>query len=475
MSRATQGLQILLIIFVMLTVVLGVTTYLYNKQAFEKTNAVVAADGRAAKAAEEKRAVEEKFDRLRKIVGHPDLDIEALEKKFEEDQQTAGATPRPAAEGDQKQAAVLGYSQLLIALCKTLDDRTTELKTAKNQVTVLETDFRTREKAKDDAVAKLDKGFADEKIRIGGIETQYKTDQTASAAELKRAKDAMQAAMTGSQAKIGVAETRADNATRIVKDKEKEIQNLLKPIRDKDPVTADQVSGEITWVSLPTKTVWINRGRADALQRQIRFTILSAESNTTATATKKGTVEVTRIVADHQAECRIVDDKLTDPIMVGDKVFTPFWSPGQQNHFALAGIMNLDGDHRNQVNAVVALIRDFGGVVDCWLDDQGHRQGQITTATQYLVQGDPPDKGSAEMVKNNGEILRDADRYQLHKWSLADFKQKMNYQKSSSVERFGTGATTSDVGRAASAAKATKAGKAAAASKTEDNADAFGK
>ena len=42
--------------------------------------------------------------------------------------------------------------------------------------------------------------------------------------------------------------------------------------------------------------------------------------------------------------------------MAGDKVFTPLWSPGQQNHFALTGIMNLDGDGRNQLSVVRGLI-----------------------------------------------------------------------------------------------------------------------
>ena len=99
--------------------------------------------------------------------------------------------------------------------------------------------------------------------------------------------------------------------------------------------------------------------------------------------------------------------------MAGDKVFTPLWSPGQQNHFALTGIMNLDGDGRNQLSVVRGLINESGGVVDCWLDDQGHKQGQITANTRFIVVGDAPDKSSPEFMKNHGEILRDAERYQV--------------------------------------------------------------
>ena len=76
--------------------------------------------------------------------------------------------------------------------------------------------------------------------------------------------------------------------------------------------------------------------------------------------------------------------------------------------------------------------------------------------------GDAPDKSSQEFIKNHGEILSDAERYQVRKMTLAEFKQQMNYQKSSSVEHFGSGASTSDVGQGRPGPKAGKAAKAAA-------------
>ncbi len=229
----------------------------------------------------------------------------------------------------------------------------------------------------------------------------------------------------------------------------------------------DVPSGEITWVSLSNKMVWINRGRADALQRQTKFTVYSAESTNVAKAVKKGMVEVVSIDGDHSARARILEDKLADPILAGDKVFTPLWSPGQQNHFALTGIMNLDGDGRNQLNVVRGLIVQNGGEVDAWLDEQGHKQGRITADTRFVVIGDAPEKSSPEFVKNHGDILRDAEHYQVHTMTLADFKQQMNYQKSSSVEHFAGSALTTDVSQAALATKAGKAAKAAP--KSADN------
>lgn len=93
MARATQGLQIVLIISIMLNVVLGVTTYLYNKQAFEKTNAAVAAEGKVQQANKDKQTVEEKYDRAKAIIGNREWDSEAIDKKFDEDLQLAGQAP----------------------------------------------------------------------------------------------------------------------------------------------------------------------------------------------------------------------------------------------------------------------------------------------------------------------------------------------------------------------------------------------
>ncbi len=466
MARATQGLQVTLIISVMLNVVLGVTTYLYNKQAFEKGNTAVAAEGKVQQATKDKQAVEDKYDRTRAIIGNRELDIDAINNKFDEDLQLAGQAPaKPAAEGEQKPAVVMGYSQMVALLSKTVDDRTADLEKVKKAYTTLETSFHNREFAKDKAIEALDKGSTERKEQVlKAIEDESLRDKAIvanQAAVAARAKAEIDAA--------NVMRAKADsNSTamqRALADEKKKIEPVIEELRKHERQDPDPPSGEITWVNLPMKTVWINRGRADSLQRGIRFTVFAAESNTSAKAVEKGTVEVTNITGEHQAECRIVEDKFADPISFNDKIFTAFWSPGQQKHFVVTGNMNLDGDGRNQVNTAIGLIKSYGGVVDCWLDEQGHRQGQMSPATTaYLVQGDSPT--SAEAVKANTEILRDASRIKLTVWSLADFKQRMNYQKSSSVEHFGAGASGGDSEKPAPSPRP-KAPKAAA-SKADD-------
>ena len=326
----------------------------------------------------------------------------------------------------------------------------------------LESKFKGREEAKDGQITEFTNKFKATGEEAKKVADDYISGQTRTVAETNNLVANLERVKKDATAKEAAAAALVKTAKEAVLKKGGEISSLTRVINTFNQQEMDVPSGEITWVSLPNKLVWINRGRADALQRQTKFTVYSAESTIGAKAVKKGTVEVTRIEGDHMAQARILDDKLADPIMAGDKVFTPLWSPGQQNHFALTGIMNLDGDGRNQLSTVRGLINQNGGEVDCELDEQGHKQGEITANTRFIVVGDEPAKSSAEFKKNHAEILHEADRYQIRKMTLNDFKQQMNYQKTSSVEHFGGSATPGDASRPATPAKAGKAAPKAA-------------
>lgn len=473
MARATQGLQIALIVSVMLNVVLGVTTYLYNKQAFENLGKATAATKGQADEKLKTQATEEKFDRARKVVGLPDADIDQIEKRLYERQVEVGLATKAAGDADQKPAGGPGYDQIVERVCATRDERTKQLKDTQQVLTNLQTSYRNLEAAGKSAYDEFTKGAAAEKQR--NEENNSKAEKQISDMATTEANVVTTEKNAGALLNASLIQARAQltAARKALVDKEEEIKPWIKKARDVEREIPEPPSGEITYVSLPTKTVWIDKGRADYLPERLRFTVYAAESNTAAKAVEKGTVEVTRVLDDHRAECRIVDDKFGDPITPGDKVFTAFWAPGQPKHFAFSGSMNLDGDGRNQVKAAIALVKQYGGVVDCWLDEQGRKVGAITVATSYIIRGDAPNTASQDAVKANVEIERDATNYQLKPWSLADFKQKLNYQKTSSLESFGSGASSGDTGPAAAPAPATTRpttpkAKAAAASKADD-------
>jgi len=192
--------------------------------------------------------------------------------------------------------------------------------------------------------------------------------------------------------------------------------------------------------------VWINLGRADSLARQVTFSVYPVDiTDMTAKGVRKAKIEVTQILGDHLAEARVVDDEISNPILPGDKIFTPVWNPGEKRHFVLAGLMDVDGDGRSDLQTVLNLIAINGGVVDCYITDAGKQVGQITVNTNCLILGEAPtEKGDARQRDAFTKVLREVDQLRLQKVQLADLLQRMGWKNMSPVIQFGRGANPKD-------------------------------
>ena len=119
----------------------------------------------------------------------------------------------------------------------------------------------------------------------------------------------------------------------------------------------------------------------------------------------KGRIEVVRVTGPHQAECRILEDKASDPILPGDWIHSPAWSPGQRLHFALVGFMDIDGDQQSDRETIKHIISMNGGVIDTEIKDDGVRdEGKMSVNTRYVVMGDASEKGNL--------AIKNLDQYQ---------------------------------------------------------------
>ncbi len=207
----------------------------------------------------------------------------------------------------------------------------------------------------------------------------------------------------------------------------------------------DTPEGEIRWVNQHTGTVWIDLGRADSLQRQVTFSVYPADISDVTVNSKKGSIEVTQVLGDHLAEARVIDDKLVDPIIAGDKIYTPVWTPGEKRHFAVGGFIDIDGDGRSDLQTVLRLITMNGGVVDSYIDEKGKRVGQMTVNTRYLVLGDAPtETGQAAVIAEFSKMRSEAQRLGVQQIQLADLLQRMGWKNQTPVVHFGRGANPKD-------------------------------
>ena len=61
------------------------------------------------------------------------------------------------------------------------------------------------------------------------------------------------------------------------------------------------------------RTVWINLGRADALMRQVTFSVYPADTTDMTAKGKKGTSRSRKFFDEHLSEARILDDDISTP------------------------------------------------------------------------------------------------------------------------------------------------------------------
>jgi hypothetical protein len=146
-------------------------------------------------------------------------------------------------------------------------------------------------------------------------------------------------------------------------------------------------------------TAYINLGLADNVAPQLTFSIHGVGPDGKPEQAPKGSLEVVSPQPGHVSEARItqVKDRQRNPILEGDVLFNPTWSPTQKKHVAIAGIVDLAGDGRNGLPEFIRYLERHNVVVDCYVDLNDlkvKRDGKeieakdgITIQTDYLVLG----------------------------------------------------------------------------------------
>ncbi|HUT89631.1 MAG TPA: hypothetical protein VMY37_09055 [Thermoguttaceae bacterium] len=437
MARENQGLQIALIIFVFLTLILGVTTFLFQRQATEKAAEAAKMQQEATEAGNTADKIQQDFNTVKGYGGFAASEgIDAIGEQFRAHMdQYAANLP------EQERS----YQAALKDLAATVQAKNESLASAEDAGKLLQERIQQLEQSKaplvaqekqraDNAAAQLAKATKDyndarttltdqgQKQLIGFKQRVGEQDQQRSALE----------------AEIAQHQTRIDELRGQLKTANIRIEDILAP-------TFEQADGKIRWVNQRNQTVWISLGSADALQKLTSFSVYPADTNDVTKVGKKGSIEVTQVLEDHLAEARIVEDEPGNPIMPGDVVHTPVWAPGEREHFALTDGMDLDGDGKSDLETVIRIITLNGGVVDTYITDEGELHGKFTNNTRYLVLGDAPDETSAEgRLKARNEFLTDARGRAITEIQLKDLLNKMGWKNQAPVVHFGRGANPND-------------------------------
>lgn len=429
-----QGLQIAVIIFVILTIALSITTFTFFKQSEEAAKKSAEDAARAKKADADLRNLLDEVSKMKTYIGVDNSDtIDKIGETYNGDMDAfASSLPLTArnykvalttlrenflkADDERKQERVelnnlkTRIDQIETEFKNLLTAQTTEAKTAGQKLIEAQNEFKKQDdshvKQKDDLLASK-KTLQDE---LDQIKKDHESEVKKLAIDIKRIQ--------------GVNESQAD---------------VIEKLRD---TTFEVADGEIRWVNQKASTVWVNLGRADSLPKQLTFSVWGRDENDVARRDAKAKIEVTQILGEHMAEARIVQDSSKDPILPGDKIYTPLWHPGRPERFALAGFIDINRDELSDLDMIKDLITMRGSAIDAVVGEDGKIVGPgLTLETRYLVLGKPPKQF---VEKGYTEIQKQAREFGVQIITLEKFLDHMGWKDPNRVVQFGRSADARD-------------------------------
>jgi hypothetical protein len=429
MARENQGLNIALIIFVLLTIVLSVTTYLF----FDKAKKATAENEQVRK---DKSSMEETLNKRTEIVNQfvkiiGEENIEPTDEKIQEliNKHVKKFDDYIAVAGLQEKVKPNNYPQIIAAMADAVKVSNVEVVKVQEQLDAVKANLKQEQGkfANEIQVVQADKT----KIE-GDSRNAVQTFSTALIKEKEIAKD-HEASNQKNTAKIeqaiaAVAAEKKKNQKELVT-RDDIIRDQRKEIKKYDDPRPTLTDGRIIAVDEYTKTATIDIGSDASLQRRITFSVYDKSTNDVGNAIKKGSIEVIEILDRGMARARILENSITDPILPGDFIDSLLWFPGKKQKFAIAGIIDFDNDGISDRATLIDFIVANGGTIVSDVNERGEVNGAVTADTAQLVLGKTTDTilKDPKFQKGWERSIADAKRFGVESIPLAKFLEKIGY------------------------------------------------
>lgn len=239
-----------------------------------------------------------------------------------------------------------------------------------------------------------------------------------------------------------------ESSEKLVKQREEEIKNLnirivalneeLETIRR---VSFEIPDGKIVKIDNSLRMVWVDLGEADFLKIRTTFSVYSKNNSGVGRGAEdiKAQVEVTRILGPHLAEARITEEDSFRPIAPDDVVYSPLWSPGRSEKFAFIGFLDIDGDERSDRELIRTVLANANAKIHTEVNDDGNRTGgTIDEGVKFLVRGRIPELGETvsdeerekfrKIADELDKLKKEALEHGVRTISLSDFIAYIGYK-----------------------------------------------
>ena len=426
--RENLGLQVAVIIFASLTVVLSVSTYVYLNGFVDERQRGDRFAAELQDLENHQRKLIEELQAVKQVVTDDDSDTaDEIQHIHSQDVQRV--------QGEEMAGISPTYQRLVGYLLSGLADAAQREVRTRTELLAVRGDLAQRKELHAEEIATYQTA-AEER------ETEFALERSEATAQRRQMSQRIQRLADFSTSQSGeLANTRLelDNVQSAMTHQLDNLTRQYDIVRDRWEATQkdtfEHPDGSITVADARSRTVNIDLGSSHGLSRGVVFQVYDPDASGVTKAGAKGVIEITRVLDAHTAEGRIVRDTLRNPILSGDLIFTPLWQAGAQRQFCLLGILDLDGDGKDDGETIRNLLRRQNATVEAEVDALGQPKGELTAATRYVVVGkrpiskaeDAPPNAYGEMFARSQELGID----QIDVDKLMDF---LNYRPTKVVQ-----------------------------------------
>jgi hypothetical protein len=338
---------------------------------------------------------EANFEILRESVGG-DPDMEAIERRYIQDM---------AYFGPEVDASNRNYPALPEFLVNAIRSRNDQYNQAVVEATTVRTqadsDVQNARKAQTEAETNRDGAI----VKLETATTQFTEDREKMKKDGEELKDSVNKTVGDFQKYRKVAADEKNKLEAAQVNLKSTIENQRQELNRLRSDKFEYVQGEITYVVLHGDMVLINLGSADSLRAGVQFGVIAADAINLQDAPLKATIEVTKVLNANSAQARVLGNpSYRNPLIAGDKIYSPFWAPGRKVRIALAGDIDIDGDQRSDVEQLRSMIELAGAEVAAVISSNGGIEGKLDATIRFLVVGEQPEASANADTDNAAAI-----------------------------------------------------------------------
>jgi hypothetical protein len=363
-------------------------------------------------------ATRERFEAILGSKSFTQAELDAMKETADEDPVMAAIEQQFATHmglfGQETEATERNYKNLPEYLVNAIRDRNTQYSVQVKSVEKIQTDSDAKIDAAREQQAIAEKSRDKASQDMESLDAEHAEFRKKMIAEKEEARDSLNKTVQDYR----TLQTRS-RAVKLALEKEnrKRLATIVTQKNQLNRLNAtnfENTQGLIRYVFRGGNMATINLGSADKLIPGITFGVIDASEKRLQDAKVKATIQVTQVQGPYLATARVIArPKIENPIISGDKIYSPFWSPGRVVKIALAGDIDIDGDGRPDNDALKGQIKAAGAQVAAEVSMTGAVTGKLDASIRFLVIGDDPevsksadddDESAAQAVAAIGKI-----------------------------------------------------------------------